>query len=116
MSNELMNRPPPQCPPPLTDWTFLPSMSTHELSYPYHRHVDEAPIGSMISSRSTSGSGRRITCSAASDITLTRTSLYLKCVPGSHSLRLFCSSSVAPTGRSAQSGRSHRVPCQSLVC
>src|SRR5437868_9392640 len=108
--------PPPQCPPPLTDCTFLPSMSTHELSCPYHRHVDEAPIGSITSSRSTSGSDRRHTCSAASASTFTRTSLYLKCVPGSHSLRFFCSSSVAPTGRSAQSGLSHSVPCQSLVC
>src|SRR3954466_7294511 len=116
MSYELMNMPPPQWPPPLTDWTFLPSTSTHEFSYPYHRHVDEAPIGSMISSRSTSGSDLRQTCSAARAITLTRTSLYLKCVPGSHSLRFGQSSGLSPTGRSAQSGLPHSVPCQSLVC
>src|SRR6185503_2928770 len=116
MSYELLNMPPPQCPPPLTDCIFWPSTSTHELSYPYQRQVDEAPIGSITSSRSTCGSGRRHTCSAASAITLTRTSLYLKCVPGSHSLRCSCSSSVLPTGRSAQSGLPHSVPCQSLVC
>src|SRR6476620_7404082 len=116
MSYELMNMPQPQCPPPLTDWTFLPSISTHELSYPYQRQVDEAPIGSITSSRSTSGSDRRHTCSAASAITLTRTSLYLKCVPGSHSLRFSHSSGFSPTGRSCQSALPHNVPCQSLVC
>src|SRR2546426_184756 len=83
-----MNMPPPQWPPPLTDCTLWPSISTHEFSYPYQRHVDEAPIGSITSSRSTSGSGRRHTCRAASAIAFTRTSLYLKCVPGSYRLRL----------------------------
>src|SRR5215470_18032677 len=32
MSYELMNMPPPQCPPPLTDCTLWPSRSTHEFS------------------------------------------------------------------------------------
>jgi len=57
----------------------------------------------------------RHTCSAASAITFTRTSLYLKCVPGSYSLRFAQSSGASPTGRSAQSGLPHSVPCQSLV-
>ena len=77
MSYALMNMPPPQWPPPVIDCIFWPSISTHEFSYPCHRQVDEAPIGSMMYSRSTSGSGRRHTFSAASASTLTRTSLYL---------------------------------------
>src|SRR6187431_62512 len=113
MSYESMNMPPPQWPPPVTDCTFFPSISTQELSYPYQRQVEDAPIGSMISSRSTSGSGLRQTCSAASASTLTRTSLYLKCVPGSYIGR-FCHSFGFPTGRSAQSGLPHSVPDQSL--
>ena len=43
----------------------------------YHRQVEDAPMGSMISWRKTSGRGRRHTSSAASASTLTRTSLYL---------------------------------------
>src|SRR5258705_13715489 len=112
MANALMNIPPPQWPPRDTDCTFVPSISTHEFSYPNQRHVFEAPIGSMISSRSTSGSGRRQTCSAASAITFTRTSLYLKCVPGSYIGRFFHSDGL-PTGLLPQSGLPHRVPYQS---
>jgi hypothetical protein len=32
MSRALMNMPPPQCAPPLTDCTSWPSSTTHELS------------------------------------------------------------------------------------
>ena len=32
MSYALMYMPPPQCPPPLTDWTMLPSSTTYEFS------------------------------------------------------------------------------------
>src|SRR5438105_8786983 len=109
-----MNMPPPQCPPPETDCTSSPSSTTQEFSYPYQRHVVEAPIGSMIASFSTAGSGRRHTLSSASANTLTRTSLYLYAVPGalrgrdSHS----CGLSL---GRSAQSGLPQSVPSQSLV-
>src|SRR2546422_10466600 len=110
-----MNMPPPQCPPPDTDCTGLPSSTIHEFSYPNQRQVLEAPIGSMMVSFSTCGSGRRQTLSAASASTLTRTSLYLYTLPAllrgrvSHSLGL-------ALGRSAQSGLPHSVPSQSLVC
>src|SRR5215475_290252 len=32
MSSALMNMPPPQCPPPATDCTGCPSISTHDVS------------------------------------------------------------------------------------
>src|SRR5262249_50087589 len=102
MSYALMNMPPPQCPPPVIDCIGAPSMTTQEFSYPYQRQVLDAPIGSMMFSLSTWGSGRRQTLKRASAIALTRTSLYLYTVPGL--LRGRVNHSAFGPGRSAQSG------------
>src|SRR5262245_44441424 len=110
-----MNIPPPQCPPPLTDWTASPSIRIHEFSYPYQRQLCEAPIGSITYSFNTCGSGRRQILSAASARTLTLTSLYSYAVPGSFLLRVNHSDGLL-LGRSAHSGFPHKVPSQSLVC
>src|SRR5258708_38703273 len=95
-----MKRPPPQCPPPDTDCTTVPSSTTHEFSYPNQRHLLEAPMGSMMVSLATCGKGRRQTLSAASARTCARTSLYLYAVPGGLRGRRRRSSAVSD-GRSA---------------
>ena len=71
-----MNIPPPQWPPPLTDWTSAPSITTQESEYPYQRQVREAPIGSITYSLRTWGKGRRQTFRAARASRFTRESLY----------------------------------------
>src|SRR5210317_822063 len=81
-SSVLMNSPPPECPPPDTDCIRLPSSSIQEFLYPYHRHVGLAPIGSIMCSFKTCGNGLRHVFSREYASTLTRTSLYSKCVPG----------------------------------
>ena len=112
-----MNMPPPKCPPPVTDFMRVPSISTHALSYASQCQVDDAPIGSMIDAFNTSGSGCFKTYSVDRASTLTRVSLYLKNVPGACSSRFAHCSGVWPRGgRSAQSGFPHSVPDQSLVC
>src|SRR4051812_39626061 len=110
-----MNGPPPKCEPPLTDCTSCPSSTIQELLYPVHRQLAEAPMGSMIFSFSTCGSGRRHTLSMASASTFTRVSLYLYTVPGLLRGRV-AHWAALPSGRSAQSGLPHKVPSQSLVC
>jgi hypothetical protein len=69
-----------------------------------------APIGSMIRSFKTPGSGRFHTFNSASAVRFTRTSLYSQKVPGAASVR------VRPARRSATSGLSQSVPSHSLVC
>src|ERR1700681_2226676 len=92
-----------------------PSSTTQEFSYPNHRQVLEAPIGSMMFSFRTCGSGRRQTLRAASAITLVRVSLFYKRCPACCAGEVPHSAGLS-LGRSAQSGLPHSVPSQSLVC
>src|SRR5687767_14223343 len=110
-----MNKPPPKCEPPLTDYTSCPSSTIQLFSYPVQRQDGEAPMGSIIYSFNTTGNGLRQIFIMASAKAFTRVSLYLYTLPGSLRARLIHSAEL-PCGRSAQSGLPQSVPSQSLVC
>src|SRR5947207_8818074 len=75
-SSELIQSPPPQRVPPLTDPIVFPSMSTCELLYGIHRQSADAPMGSMMLVLSTSGRLVLNSRSRESEKRLIRTSLY----------------------------------------
>src|SRR2546428_13190461 len=64
-----------------TATTEIYTLSLHD-ALPIYSQEDDAPSGSMTASCSTSGSGRRNTCSSDRARRFTRTSLYSHRVPG----------------------------------
>src|SRR2546428_8554928 len=64
-----------------TATTEIYTLSLHD-ALPIYSQEDDAPSGSMTASWSTSGSGRRNTCSSDRARRFTRTSLYSHRVPG----------------------------------